>query len=209
VVRPVPDFKPKSTARQCLTDARWNFLWSKRYIRLRNRLPSQSRPAASYNRVCWHAALGPLCADKLVASATRRRTYSRRCAISTAPLPIRPRLSRWRGLRDFIGNMPTFPGIYPDYSAPIVRNAPDGLRASFARAIRRWQRCLKFAGRMVWSILPSALYVACASRSVREFRRPALQQSGSALTHTGAFSKAEDLLREPATSGPAHRARRW
>jgi hypothetical protein len=122
---------------------------------------------------------------------------------------IRPRSSRWRGLRDFIGNMPTFPGIYPDYSAPIVRNAPDGLRASFARAIRRWQRCLKFAGRMVWSILPSALYVACASRSVREFRRPALQQSGSALTHTGAFSKAEDLLREPATSGPAHRARRW
>src|SRR3984893_13898157 len=34
------------------------------------------------------------------------------------------------------------------------------------------------------SILPSALYVACASRSVREFRRPALQQSGNALTHT-------------------------
>src|SRR5476651_2255607 len=31
-------------------------------------------------------------------------------------------------MRDVTGNLPTFPGIFPDYSAPIVRNAPDGVR---------------------------------------------------------------------------------
>ena len=33
-----------------------------------------------------------------------------------------------RAFRDIIGNMPTFPGIFPDYPAPIVRNAPDDVR---------------------------------------------------------------------------------
>src|SRR4051812_48734397 len=33
-----------------------------------------------------------------------------------------------RALRDLTGNMPPLPGIYPDYKAPIVRNAPDGQR---------------------------------------------------------------------------------
>jgi putative SOS response-associated peptidase YedK len=33
-----------------------------------------------------------------------------------------------RVMRDVTGNLPTFPGIFPDYSAPIVRNAPDGVR---------------------------------------------------------------------------------
>ncbi len=31
-------------------------------------------------------------------------------------------------MRDVTGKLPLFPGIFPDYSAPIVRNAPDGLR---------------------------------------------------------------------------------
>jgi len=31
-------------------------------------------------------------------------------------------------MRDVTGNLSTFPGIFPDYSAPIVRNAPDGIR---------------------------------------------------------------------------------
>src|ERR1700677_3760351 len=31
-------------------------------------------------------------------------------------------------MRDTTGNLPLFPGIFPDYSAPIVRNAPDGIR---------------------------------------------------------------------------------
>jgi putative SOS response-associated peptidase YedK len=33
-----------------------------------------------------------------------------------------------RALRDTTGNMPPLPGIFPDYQAPIVRNAPDGTR---------------------------------------------------------------------------------
>ncbi len=33
-----------------------------------------------------------------------------------------------RALRDKTGNLPPMPGVFPDYSAPIVRNAPDGVR---------------------------------------------------------------------------------
>ena len=33
-----------------------------------------------------------------------------------------------RALRDTTGNLPPLPGIFPDYVAPIVRNAPDGQR---------------------------------------------------------------------------------
>jgi hypothetical protein len=33
-----------------------------------------------------------------------------------------------RVLREIIGNMPNFPGVFPDYAAPIVRHAPDGVR---------------------------------------------------------------------------------
>ncbi|MCC8978905.1 SOS response-associated peptidase [Bradyrhizobium acaciae] len=39
-----------------------------------------------------------------------------------------------RAMRDVTGNMPAFPGVFPDYRAPIVRNAPDGVRElCFAR----------------------------------------------------------------------------
>ena len=31
-------------------------------------------------------------------------------------------------MRDLTGNLPIMPGIFPDYAAPIVRNAPDGVR---------------------------------------------------------------------------------
>jgi putative SOS response-associated peptidase YedK len=40
-----------------------------------------------------------------------------------------------RVMRDTTGNLPLFPGIYPDYAAPIVRNAPDGVREL---AMARW-----------------------------------------------------------------------
>jgi hypothetical protein len=40
-----------------------------------------------------------------------------------------------RHLRDIVGNKRPQPGVYPDYSAAIVRNAPDGVRE---RAIARW-----------------------------------------------------------------------
>ena len=33
-----------------------------------------------------------------------------------------------RAMRDLSGNLPQMPGVFPDYPAPIVRNAPDGAR---------------------------------------------------------------------------------
>jgi hypothetical protein len=33
-----------------------------------------------------------------------------------------------RALRDTTGNLPPLPGIFPDTMAPVVRNAPDGVR---------------------------------------------------------------------------------
>lgn len=40
-----------------------------------------------------------------------------------------------RAIRDTTGNLPPLPGIFPDYPAPIVRNAPDGVREL---AMVRW-----------------------------------------------------------------------
>ncbi len=40
-----------------------------------------------------------------------------------------------RAMRDTTGNLPTLPGIFPDYLAPIVRNASDGVREL---AMARW-----------------------------------------------------------------------
>jgi putative SOS response-associated peptidase YedK len=38
-------------------------------------------------------------------------------------------------MRDATGNLPLFPGVFPDYAAPIVRNAPDGVREL---SLARW-----------------------------------------------------------------------
>ncbi|MET3891059.1 putative SOS response-associated peptidase YedK [Bosea sp. OAE506] len=40
-----------------------------------------------------------------------------------------------RAMRNTTGNLPPLPGIFPDYPAPIVRNAPDGVREL---AMVRW-----------------------------------------------------------------------
>jgi putative SOS response-associated peptidase YedK len=40
-----------------------------------------------------------------------------------------------RAMRDTTGNLPSMPGIFPDYPAPVVRNAPDGVREL---AMARW-----------------------------------------------------------------------
>ena len=40
-----------------------------------------------------------------------------------------------RAMRDTTGNLPPIPSIFPDYPAPIVRNAPDGAREL---ALARW-----------------------------------------------------------------------
>ena len=38
-----------------------------------------------------------------------------------------------RALRDRTGNQPPLPGIFPDYEAPVVRNAPEGREMATAR----------------------------------------------------------------------------
>ena len=38
-----------------------------------------------------------------------------------------------RALRDLTGNQPPLPGIFPDYSAPIVRIGPEGREMANAR----------------------------------------------------------------------------
>jgi putative SOS response-associated peptidase YedK len=40
-----------------------------------------------------------------------------------------------RALRDVAGNVPSLPGVFPDYPAPIVRTGPDGVREL---AMARW-----------------------------------------------------------------------
>ena len=36
-------------------------------------------------------------------------------------------------VRDLTGNLPSMPGIFPDYKAPIIRNTPDGPELALAR----------------------------------------------------------------------------
>jgi putative SOS response-associated peptidase YedK len=38
-----------------------------------------------------------------------------------------------QAMRDSTGNLPSMPGIFPDYPPPIVRNAPDGRELAMAR----------------------------------------------------------------------------
>ena len=40
-----------------------------------------------------------------------------------------------KAVRDSSGNLPPMPGVFPDYRAPVVRNAPDGVREL---AMLRW-----------------------------------------------------------------------
>ena len=40
-----------------------------------------------------------------------------------------------KAMRDTTGNLPSMPGIFPDTQAPIVRNAPDGVREL---SLARW-----------------------------------------------------------------------
>jgi hypothetical protein len=37
-----------------------------------------------------------------------------------------------RAMRDITGNMPTYPGVFPDYKAPVVGNGPDSVRETDA-----------------------------------------------------------------------------
>jgi putative SOS response-associated peptidase YedK len=40
-----------------------------------------------------------------------------------------------RAMRDITGNLPPMPGVFPDYPAPVVRNAADGV---LELAMARW-----------------------------------------------------------------------
>ena len=40
-----------------------------------------------------------------------------------------------RAMRDTTGNLPLLPGVFPDYPAPIIRTAADGVREL---AMTRW-----------------------------------------------------------------------
>jgi hypothetical protein len=61
-----------------------------------------------------------------------------------------------RAMRDITGNLPPMPGVFPDYLAPIVRNAPDGARElMLARWVMPLHRALSPtfpAGAMVFFI---------------------------------------------------------
>ncbi len=47
-----------------------------------------------------------------------------------------------RAMRDGTGNLPSFPAVFPDYAAPIVRNSPEGRELSLVRwgCLRRSSR---------------------------------------------------------------------
>jgi putative SOS response-associated peptidase YedK len=54
-----------------------------------------------------------------------------------------------RAMRDTTGNLPPLPGIFPDYMAPVVRNAPDGVREL---AMARWGMPPAFGGAPITNI---------------------------------------------------------
>ncbi len=51
-------------------------------------------------------------------------------SLSKGPAAI---LQMTRAMLGQTGNMPLLPGIFPDYSAPIVRNSPQGRQLAMAR----------------------------------------------------------------------------
>jgi putative SOS response-associated peptidase YedK len=50
------------------------------------------------------------------------------CNLYSVTKPQSAIVAYTRAMRDRTGNLPPLPGIFPDYLAPIVRNAPDGVR---------------------------------------------------------------------------------
>jgi putative SOS response-associated peptidase YedK len=56
-----------------------------------------------------------------------------------------------RAMRDRTGNLPPMPGVFPDFMAPIARNAPDGIR-EFARARRGMPGPPAFGGAPITNI---------------------------------------------------------
>jgi hypothetical protein len=61
-------------------------------------------------------------------AAARRLGFRRMCNLYSLTKGQQSIRDLAGAMRDLTGNLPLFPGIFPDYAAPIVRNAPDGVR---------------------------------------------------------------------------------
>src|ERR1700730_10460850 len=57
------------------------------------------------------------------------------CNLYSQPKGQQAIIALTRAMRDRTGNLPPLPGIFPHYQAPVVRNAPDGVREL---AMLRW-----------------------------------------------------------------------
>ncbi|MEY9602091.1 hypothetical protein AB7M74_008712 [Bradyrhizobium japonicum] len=53
-------------------------------------------------------------------------------------------------LNSRVGNLPSMPGIFPDYPAPIVRNAPDGRGIVMAQPFTSFSEFNKAEGGDIW-----------------------------------------------------------
>jgi len=50
------------------------------------------------------------------------------CNLYSVTSAVQAMIDLTKALRNLTGNLPPQPGVFPDYPAPIVRNAPDGVR---------------------------------------------------------------------------------
>jgi putative SOS response-associated peptidase YedK len=64
-----------------------------------------------------------------------RQSVGRMCNLYSVTKGQAAIIALTRAMRDVTGNLPSMPGIFPDYLAPVVRNAPDGVREL---AMARW-----------------------------------------------------------------------
>ena len=78
-------------------------------------------PAANELGKGYRASRGPL---KFFFDQKRRSM----CNLYSITKGQRAIIEFTRAMRDTTGNLPSLPGVFPDYLAPIVRNAPDGVR---------------------------------------------------------------------------------
>lgn len=93
-----------------------------------------------------------------------------------------------RAMRDVTGNIPSFPGVFPDDRAPIVRNAPDGIRE------------LGLAG---WGVPSSQAALMEAVKSARESWKP---RAGRSILNS---SCAWSPISARPLSATHHRISRW
>src|SRR5438105_2278156 len=57
-------------------------------------------------------------------------------------------IALFRVVNRYVGNLPPMPGVFPDYPAPVIRNAGDGREMTLMRWACRRRRC-------AWAARPS------------------------------------------------------